>query len=119
MSAERIRDAGDGGEDWGAGEIRRALGRLEGAVNALSDKVVVQAVYEVEQREQDNQIRQIVLRLAEDRAEYRNALVKENAEREAWQASMVGRIWWLVALGVSSLIGTLGMVASIWGTLHN
>ena len=98
--------------------MRRALGRLEGAVNGLREKVVVQAVYEVEQREQDNQIRQIVLRLAEDRAEYRNALVKENAEREEWQASMVGRMWWLVALAATSAIGLLGVVASIWGTLH-
>lgn len=111
-------DDGGDGQDWHPGELRRALERVENALAALTDKVVVQAVYEVEQREQNNEIRQLALRLAEDRAEHRDALAKENTEREAWQAGMVGRMWWLAALAVTTFIALAGVVAAIWGTLH-
>lgn len=119
MSIERIHAADPGGDsDWHPGELRRALSRLEDAVAKLTDKVVVQAVYEVEQREQDNQIRQAQLRVAEDRAEHRAALMRETADREAWQAGMVGRMWWLAALAAGTAVSLLGVVVSIWSTLH-
>lgn len=120
MSVERLHASDDGGDgqDWHPGELRRALGRVEDALRVLSDKVVVQAVYEVEHREQNNQIMQLAVRQSEDRTEYRAALTKESAERESWQAGMVSRMWWLAALALGTLVTLLGLVASIWGTLH-
>lgn len=120
MSVERLRanDDGGDGQDWHPGELRRALERVENALAALTDKVVVQAVYEVEQREQNNELRQLALRQAEDRAEHRAAVAKESGEREAWQAGMVSRMWWLAALAAGTFVTVLGVIASIWGTLH-
>lgn len=120
MSVERLHASDDGGDgqDWHPGELRRALQQVQRTLEALNDKVVVRAVYEVEQRGQDNEIRQLANRLVEDRVEHRDALRKESAERESWQAGMVSRMWWLAALALGTLVTLLGLVASIWGTLH-